>query len=109
MPDLSTITSWPAAVVALGIVLTLQVPGLVSTMRTRRDTRVIRAQTENEHQDHPTPNLRAQMDAADERQERMAEDLGKLVTDFSRHVEQADAWQTAVERELVARRPWWRR
>lgn len=110
MPDLSTITSWPAAVVALGIVLTFQVPGLVSTMRTRRDTRVIRAQTENEHHDHPTPNLRSQLDAIHADVLAVQTEQAAVRAELVTHVEQADAWQTAIEGELATlSRPWWRR
>ena len=109
MPDPSTITSWPAAAVALAILLISQIPGLVSTMRTRRDTRVIRAQTENEHQDHPHPNLREQLDAIHADVLGIQTEQETVRAELTTHVQQADAWQTAVERELVARRPFWRR
>lgn len=110
MPDPSAIDSWPAAAVALAILLTLQIPGLVSTMRTRRDTRVIRAQTENDHSDHPHPNLRSQLDAIHADVRAMQDEQAAVRAELTGHVEQADAWQAVVEGELATlSRPWWRR
>jgi len=109
-PDLTAIDSWPAAVVAL-VVLILQVPGLVSTVRTRRDTRAIRAQTENDHADAEHPNLREQLDAmhADIRQAAArAEEAAKVASDtqtaLTDHVASDEAWKTSVEVDIARRR-----
>lgn len=110
MPDISTVDSWPAALVAALVVICVQVPNLVATIRARRDTRVIREHTENEHAGHPTPNLREQLDAADIRQERIAQDLAALTVDLARHIEGESAWREEVERDLrELSLPWWRR
>jgi hypothetical protein len=116
VPDPSTINSWPAFAafaVALIFLLALQIPNLVSTIRTRRDARVIREQTENSHANAEHPNLRDELtatreasEAATEAAKAAAEAAERVALALDQHVVQADAWQTSVEDDLSRlRRP----
>lgn len=114
----SAINSWPGVA---ALFLAIVGPHVVTYMQGRRtkalvtkaatDAAATREQTENEHQDHPTPNLRTQMDAQDDR-------LGRIETLLTDHIEHAtqvderralmderrDQWQSAIEDELARRR-----
>lgn len=118
MPDPSTINSWPAFAALLVVLLSFQIPHLVSTVRTRRDTRAIRVQTENEHADAEHPNLREQLDAmhADIRAAATKADTAATQAAevaavahatqaaLTEHVAHADAWQVALVEDLRRRR-----
>lgn len=116
----AAITSWPAVVALLIGVLGAQVPSLVSTVRTHRDTKVIREHTENAHADAEHPNLRDELTAtrlaaeaaaqAAQEAATTAAEAKTVATDtaaaLERHTAQADEWQSAVENDLSRlRRP----
>ncbi|MFD2792593.1 hypothetical protein ACFS27_03430 [Promicromonospora vindobonensis] len=119
MPDLSSYDSWPAVAALALVLLGFQVPSLVSTIRTHRDTKAIRTHTENEHADADYPNLRDELTAtrvAAEAAASAAQDAVTIAkttdTRLTDHITQADAWQTSVEDDLTRlRRPLlaWRR
>lgn len=108
----ATVDSWPAvaglALILLGGPLVTYLQGRSTkklAAQAAADAAQTREQTVNNHQDHPTPNLREQMDAQDERAERIEAGVAELVTAFKEHVASDEAWKTSVERELARRRP----
>lgn len=120
MPDPSAINTWPAVAAFALALLALQIPGLVATFRTRRDTRVIREHTENEHQGAEHPNMRDEITAgrraseaaaaAAQRAVEIAEATEQRLSEHVSHAElvdrRRDEWQTAVEDDLSRlRRP----
>lgn len=126
MPDLLTlaeaaptaaaaaVSTWPGLLALIAVILAPHIATIATLVQGRRtkalaaqaadDAAQTREQTVNEHENHPTPNLRGQLDAQDDRMQRI-EDLVTGVADtLSNHIEQADAWQTAVDVELTRRR-----
>lgn len=122
MPDLlavvAAVTTWQG--VAALAVLTLG-PQAITYIQGRRtkalagraatDAAATREQTENEHQDHPTPNMRQQLDAQDAQLVAQVEAIGEIRTLLTDHIEHAgavdkrrDAWQTSMEQDLAHRR-----
>jgi phage shock protein A len=128
---LAAVDSWPTFAAFALIVLGPHVVTYVQGRRTKAlaakaatDAAATRVQTENEHQDAEHPNLREQLDAmhADIREakeasasavaaaEATARTAEATARTLDEHVQQADAWQTAVEGELATLSlPWWRR
>lgn len=118
MPDLSAYDSWPAVAALALVLLVFQVPNLVSTIRTHRDTKVIREHTENEHDEADYPNMRDELTAtrrAAEAAATAAQDALRIAGDtrgeLGAHIahagtvdERRDAWQSAIEDELAQRR-----
>lgn len=115
MPDptavAAAVTTWQGVVALVVLVLGAQTPTWVQAHRTRRDTRVIREQTENNHADAPHPNLREQLDAmhADIRTAASkADEAAKVAADtqvaLTDHVTSDEAWKTSVEGDLARRR-----
>lgn len=114
----ATVTSWPGVVAFFLAVAAMQAPGLISTIRTRRDARVIRAQTENSHADAEYPNLREQLDAmhtdirtaatkadaAATKAETAATAAAGAQAALTEHVASDEAWKTSVEDDLARRR-----
>lgn len=120
MPDPSAVTTWPAFAAFALVLLALQIPNLVSTVRTRRDTRAIRVQTENDHAEADYPGLRDELTAtrlaaeASARDSARAREIAEATEHrLSEHITHAgevdarrDSWQAAVEDDLTRlRRP----
>lgn len=67
MPDpttvAATVSSWQGVAALAVLILGPHVVTYVQARRTRRDTRIIRDQTENSHANAEFPNLREQLDA----------------------------------------------
>lgn len=115
-PLVAAINSWPAAIVAIVVFIAPHVATYIQGRKTKvlaaqaaADAAQTREQTVNEHQNHPTPNLREQLDAQDDRLASIEAGVGKLVAAFEEHVTSDAEWKTSVEDDLHARRfllPW---
>lgn len=113
----AAITTWPALIAFLA---TMLVPHAITYVQGRRvkklaaqaaaDAAQTREQTVNNHENHPTPNLREQMDAQDARLASIEAGIGELAAAHREHVASDEAWKTSVERDLARRRPFfsWR-
>lgn len=121
MPDLTTaaavstavgaaVSTWPGLLALVFVYLAPHVVTYVQARRTKAlaaraadDAAQTREQTVNNHQDHPTPNMREQMDAQDERQARIEAGVEQLVAAFDEHITSDTAWKSALEHDLSRR------
>lgn len=116
-PLIAAVDSWPAAVVVVVVFLAPHVVTYLQGRRTKKlatetkqlaesaatDAAQTREQTVNNHQDHPTPNMREQMDAQDERHARIEAGVARLTTLFDEHIASDTAWKSALEQDLSRR------
>ena len=115
MPDptavAAAVSTWPGLLAFVAAMLLPHVFTYVQGRRTRRDTRVIREQTENNHANAPHPNMREQLDAmhadirtAASKADQAAKVAADTQTALTDHVTSDEAWKTSVEGDLARRR-----